>query len=113
MDYHALLSSYHTSGFQATNFGMAVEQITKMVLDIFCTLRLHSYFPSLPPSQKLETRGVPVPEEKKKPYLSEPGDRPVTNCTLFLGYTSNLMSSGIRETLRYLVQHNMVREVLC
>ena len=31
VDYHALLSSYRTSGFQATNFGMAVEQITKMV----------------------------------------------------------------------------------
>ena len=31
VDYHALLSSYRTSGFQATNFGLAVEQITKMV----------------------------------------------------------------------------------
>ena len=31
VDYHALLSSYRTSGFQATNFGMAMEQITKMV----------------------------------------------------------------------------------
>ena len=86
VDYHALLSSYRTSGFQATNFGLAVEQISKM----------------------LEARGEPVPEAKKKPYLSEPGDRPVTNCTLFLGYTSNLISSGVRDTLRYLVQHNMV-----
>lgn len=49
-----------------------------------------------------------MPEEKKKPYLHEPGDRPVTNCTIFLGYTSNLISSGIRDTLRYLVRHNMV-----
>ena len=50
-----------------------------------------------------------MPEDKRKPYLTEPGDRPVTNCTIFLGYTSNLISSGIRDTLRYLVQHNMVR----
>ena len=31
VDYHALLQSYRTSGFQATNFGLAVEQITHMV----------------------------------------------------------------------------------
>ena len=31
VDYHALLQSYRTSGFQATNFGLAVEQITQMV----------------------------------------------------------------------------------
>lgn len=29
-------------------------------------------------------------------------------CTIFLGYTSNLVSAGTRETLRYLVQHKMV-----
>ena len=32
VDYHALLQSYRTSGFQATNFGLAVEQITQMVI---------------------------------------------------------------------------------
>lgn len=31
VDYHALLLSYRTSGFQATNFGLAVEQVTAMV----------------------------------------------------------------------------------
>lgn len=31
VDYHALLQSFRTSGFQATNFGLAVEQINKMV----------------------------------------------------------------------------------
>ena len=42
VDYHALLQSYRTSGFQATNFGLAVEQITQMVLVLcalsFCTI---------------------------------------------------------------------------
>lgn len=28
--------------------------------------------------------------------------------TIFLGYTSNMVSSGIREILRYLVEHKMV-----
>jgi deoxyhypusine synthase len=32
--------------------------------------------------------------------------------TIFLGYTSNLISSGLRETLRYLVQHKHVSAVV-
>ena len=28
--------------------------------------------------------------------------------TVFLGYTSNMISSGVRETIRFLVQHKMV-----
>lgn len=31
-----------------------------------------------------------------------------TKCTIFLSYTSNMISSGIRETIRFLVQHKMV-----
>ena len=57
---------------------------------------------------QLEARGKPVEEGKRKQYLEEPGARPVTNCTIFLGFTSNLISSGVREVLRFLVQNNMV-----
>ena len=32
--------------------------------------------------------------------------------TVFLGYTSNLISSGLRETLRYLVQHQHVSAIV-
>ncbi len=32
--------------------------------------------------------------------------------TIFLGYTSNLISSGLRETLRYLVQHQHVSAIV-
>ena len=31
VDYRVLLESYRTTGFQATNFGKAVEEINKMV----------------------------------------------------------------------------------
>ena len=39
IDHHALLESFRVSGFQATNFGLAVEEINKMVrlyLTILC-----------------------------------------------------------------------------
>lgn len=40
----------------------------------------------------------------------EPDDfiRRKNNCTIFLGYTSNMASCGIRDTIRFLVQHKMV-----
>ena len=38
VDYHALLQSYKYSGFQATNFGLAVEEINKMINKRFVLL---------------------------------------------------------------------------
>ena len=37
IDYHKLLQSYKTSGFQATNFGLAVDEINRMV---HCLIKL-------------------------------------------------------------------------
>ncbi|ODQ67621.1 Deoxyhypusine synthase [Nadsonia fulvescens var. elongata DSM 6958] len=33
-------------------------------------------------------------------------------CTIFLGFTSNLISSGLRSTLKYLVKHKMVSAIV-
>lgn len=38
----------------------------------------------------------------------DPGDRPLDNCTIFLGFTSNMISSGVRETIKFLLANNMV-----
>ncbi len=85
IDYHALLQSYKYSGFQATNFGLAVEEINKMI----------------------SCREQPVPAEcLAKCQLSEQNIR--NNCTIFLGYTSNMSSCGVREQIRFLVEHKMV-----
>ncbi len=37
VDYHALLDTFRTSGFQATNFGLAVDQINQMVCLCCCS----------------------------------------------------------------------------
>ncbi|XP_020850565.1 deoxyhypusine synthase isoform X1 [Phascolarctos cinereus] len=86
LDYGALLRAFATTGFQATSFGRAVQQVNAMI------------------EKKLE----PLGEEEENRTDLNPSHRPVTGCTIFLGYTSNLISSGVRETIRYLVQHNMV-----
>merc|ERR1719187_2515989 len=87
IDYHALLQSYKYSGFQATNFGLAVEETNKMI----------------------SKREEPIPEDKRESCANtELGPEVKNNCTIFLGYTSNMASCGVRETLRFLVQHRMV-----
>ncbi|XP_064335954.1 deoxyhypusine synthase isoform X2 [Camelus dromedarius] len=86
VDYRALLEAFGTTGFQATNFGRAVQQVNAMI------------------EKKLE----PLSQDEDQHADLTQSCRPLSGCTIFLGYTSNLISSGIRETIRYLVQHNMV-----
>lgn len=49
-----------------------------------------------------------------QPYLQRAWRDPETQqrTTIFLGYTSNLISSGLRGTLRYLVQHSHISAIV-
>ncbi|KAJ3124817.1 hypothetical protein HK098_000857 [Nowakowskiella sp. JEL0407] len=87
VNYEELLKSYYRTGFQATEFGKAVNEINRMI-----NWRL-SY--------------EPIAENETEEF-KDPQRREETKCKIFLGYTSNLVSSGIRESIRYLVQHKMV-----
>jgi deoxyhypusine synthase len=49
----------------------------------------------------------PVAADEVQEYL-DPEVRKKTKCKIFLGYTSNLVSSGLREIIRFLAQHKMV-----
>ncbi|XP_051632394.1 deoxyhypusine synthase isoform X1 [Manacus candei] len=84
-DLAELLRSFRTTGFQATSFARAVAEIQRMI------------------SAKLQPL---TPEQRERGALA--GPRPPSGCTIFLGFTSNLVSSGVRESIRYLVQHGMV-----
>lgn len=87
VDHRALLHSYLTTGFQASSFGQAVQEINKMI------------------EKRLEAVEEPEEEQQQDAGDSQQGR---SGCTIFLGYTSNLISSGVRETIRYLAQHRMV-----
>ncbi|CAN0024801.1 unnamed protein product [Bubo scandiacus] len=65
--------------------------------------------PSAPPASR--PPASPRPSPRSTGCGAAPGWgglRPPSGCTIFLGFTSNLISSGVRETIRYLVQRNMV-----
>ncbi len=49
----------------------------------------------------------PIPDDANDEEI-QPEYREKTRCKRFLGYTSNLVSSGLRENFRYLAQHRLV-----
>lgn len=84
-DYSELFSSYKTFGLQATNLALAIDQINQMI------------------KWRLSDEPV-VPDDE----VTLPAERKQIRCTIFLGYTSNLVSSGVRSAVCYLCQHKMV-----
>ena len=49
----------------------------------------------------------PITEQDDE-EAKDPEYRKNTRCKIFLGYTSNMVSSGMRETIRYLAEHKMI-----
>ncbi|XP_058074022.1 deoxyhypusine synthase isoform X1 [Magnolia sinica] len=91
VDYPALMKSMVSTGFQASNLGEAIEIVDQML-----DWRLADDEPAEDCSE----------EER------ELGFRESVRCKVFLGFTSNLISSGVRETVRFLVEHRMVDVVV-
>ena len=52
-----------------------------------------------------------MPEDEPEAYR-DPEVRANTRCKVFLGYTSNLISSGLREVILYLVKHKHVSAIV-
>ena len=84
-DIDLLMSSMIHTGLQATALGQAIEEVNRML-----RWRL-AHEPLLPNDP-----------------CSDPKVRASTRCKIFLGYTSNLISAGVREHVRFLVQHKLV-----
>ena len=78
VDYDLLLRSFLTTGYQATNFGLAVEEVMRML----------SWRASDEEAAKLFDAD-PVT------YSSVEDAKDKAKCKIFLGYTSNMSSSGV------------------
>lgn len=88
VDFAALLDSYKNIGFQATSLGRAIDEVNKM--------------------RNWRLSDEPIAENEMGGEHADPEIRKNTKCKIFLGYTSNLVSSGVRDIIRFLVQHKMV-----
>ncbi|GJQ10982.1 hypothetical protein GpartN1_g2773.t1 [Galdieria partita] len=80
IQYDQLFHSFLQTGFQATNFALATQEINRMLNCRYCNQ------PTVVSNQNTQQ-----PE-----------------CTIFLGYTSNMVSCGVRESIRFLVEHKYV-----
>lgn len=60
-------------------------------------------------NDQLDSREIPLTSDQQDIYEEDNFIKRKTNCTIFLGYTSNIVSSGLRETIRFLVQHKLVK----
>lgn len=87
VDYDKLFEMYKTTGIQATALGSSIDIINKMI------------------SWRLSDEEE---DEDEDDEYKDPEVRKNTKCTIFLGYTSNMISCGMREIIRYLCEHKMV-----
>ncbi|RLV94134.1 Deoxyhypusine synthase [Spathaspora sp. JA1] len=85
-----LINSMKTMGFQASNLGQACDIIDEM----------------------RTWRGKHKSELEEHQLTGEFDEQGYQKTTIFMGYTSNLISSGLRDSLRYLVQHKMVSAIV-
>jgi deoxyhypusine synthase len=60
---------------------------------------------------KWRLKDDPIKPNEQGHWL-EPNVRAKTRCTVWLSFTSNMISSGIREFICYLVQHKMVSAIV-
>ena len=81
LDYEAMFKTYISTGFQATSLGQAIEEVNKMI--------------------KWRLSDEEIDEDETEEYM-DPEVRKNHRCTIFLGYTSNMASCGMREYIRYL-----------
>jgi len=91
LDYEALLDSYIRTGFQATNFGLAINEINRML--------------------EWSLADVPVAEDEDDEYKGKEA-REKVRTKIWLAYTSNLISSGLRESICFLAKNSMVQVMI-
>ncbi|GJE84076.1 deoxyhypusine synthase family protein [Phanerochaete sordida] len=91
MDLQKLLGSYSRIGFQANSLGKAIDVVNQMR-----TWRLSD---------------EPIADDEDEEFR-DPEVRKNVKCDVFLGYTSNLISSGLREVILHLVKHKHVRALV-
>lgn len=96
-NFDELFAKYAFSGFQATNLGNAIEEINKML-----------YFKFKPDELQLEEGETIDIYGQLENIKCRPRE-----CKIFMGITSNLISSGMREIVKFIVKHKMVDVIVC
>ncbi|XP_952648.1 deoxyhypusine synthase, putative [Theileria annulata] len=84
----SMLEKFRVFGFQATNLGLAAEMVDRMF----------SWRLSDDPLQE---------SDEGTPY-ADPEVRRKTKCTIWVSFTSNMISCGLREAFVFMAKHRLV-----
>ncbi|XP_073393178.1 deoxyhypusine synthase [Physcomitrium patens] len=87
LDLGALLCSLHSTGFQAAHLGQAITEVNRML------------------DWRLSDETI---DEDNNNDHRDPEYQKGMKCKNFLECTSNLISSGARETISFLIEHKLV-----
>ena len=91
VDYGKILESFMATGIQASQLALAIEEINKML------------------DWSLADEPVAADEEDE---FKDIVVRRNVRCRVWLSFTSNMISSGCREYIKYLVKHKMVQAIV-
>ena len=105
LDYDQLFGSLRTTGFQATNFALAVAEINKMIACKLAPIDLSAAQVTESARAYPALIGARTGAHETDDYYSL---LQRSNCTIFLGHTSNMISSGVRESILFLVKNKMI-----
>ena len=87
VNFDKMMEAFKTTGFQATNIAMAIDQINAMR------------------AWRLSDEEIKENEDEE---WKDPEVRKNTKCKVFFSFTSNMISCGQREVIRYLCEHKCV-----
>lgn len=91
VDYERLFQSFLPTGLQASNVALAMEIINEIY--------------EIRYGKGKEKPGIVYGKDERRKVLEK------EEITVFLAFTSNMISCGVREIIRYLVQHHFVDAV--
>ncbi|KEP64006.1 UNVERIFIED_CONTAM: deoxyhypusine synthase [Hammondia hammondi] len=87
-DLDSLLDSFERSGFQATQLGRAIREVRRM--------------------RAWRLSDEPIDEDDIGTEWEDLEKRRNTKCTIWLSFTSNMISSGLREVFVFLCKHKLI-----
>lgn len=115
---HEFINHFKYMGFQATNLGVGIDEINKMIHYKYLHKEEKGKEVEVEEEEekdeKKENREIKTTEEKteksKKHEKMEPDiiDKQKKNCIIWLSFTSNMISSGLREAFVFLAKHKFV-----
>jgi len=91
VDFNKLLDSYATCGFQAMSLAKGIDEVNRML--------------------DWSLAEEPVAEDEDDEY-KDPEKRKKIRTKIWLSFTSNMISCGVRESIRFLAQHQMVQVMI-